>query len=55
MAILKVLLYFKQKTQRIVYDDQDGIMTTEIENTFLRKCDVLMLRNGGARVNVSIR
>lgn len=37
MAILKVLLYFKQKTQRIVYDDQDGIMTTEIENTFFAK------------------
>lgn len=54
MAKLKVLLYSRQKTRRIVYDDQDGIMTTEIENTFLRKCDVLMLRNGGARVNVSI-
>lgn len=55
MARLKVLLYSKQKTQRIVYDDQDGIMTTEIEKTFLRKRDVLMLRNGGARVKVSIR
>ena len=50
MARLKVLLYSKQKTQRIVYDDQDGIMTTEIEKTFLRKCDVLILRNGGARI-----
>lgn len=53
MARLKVLLYSKQKTQRIVYDDQDGIMTTEIEKTFLRKCEVLMLRNGGAKINVS--
>lgn len=53
MARLKVLLYSKQKTQRIVYDDHDGIMTTEIEKTFLRKCEVLMLRNGGARINVS--
>lgn len=53
MARLKVLLYSKQKTQRIVYDDQDGVMTTEIGQTFLRKCDVLFLRNGGARINVS--
>ena len=55
MARLKVLLYSKQKTQRIVYDDQDGVMTTEIGQTFLRKCDVLFLRNGGARINVSER
>ena len=50
MARLKVLLYSKQKTQRIVYDDQDGVMTTEIGQTFLRKCDVLFLRNGGAKI-----
>lgn len=53
MAKLSVLLYSKSKTQRILYCDQDGMMTTEIEHSFLRECDVLFLRNGGAKINVS--
>lgn len=40
MATLNILLYSTQRTQRLRYEDSDGIMTTEIENTFLRcNCD----------------
>lgn len=51
--ILNVLLYSKQRSQRIIYEDIDGIMTSEIEQTFRRKCDVVSLRTGGARIRAS--
>lgn len=53
MAGLSVLLYSNSKKQRILYSDDDGVMTTEIEQTFMRQCDVLSLRHTGARINVS--
>ena len=51
--ILSILLYSKQKNERIIYKDMDGIMTSEIELTFLRKCDVMCLRAGGAKIRAS--
>lgn len=53
MAILKVILYSTQKSLRILYTDTDGIMTSDIENVYCCKCEVLSLRLGGARIKVS--
>ena len=48
-----MLLYSKSKKQRILFSDNDSVMTTEIEQTFMSHCDVLSLRHTGARINVS--
>lgn len=53
MTELRVLLYSKSKKQRILFSDNDSVMTTEIEQTFMSHCDVLSLRHTGARINVS--
>jgi len=50
---LYVLLYSYKKSVRIIYTDTDGVMTNEIEHTFIRKCDVVSLRTGGARIRAS--
>lgn len=53
MTELRMLLYSKSKKQRILFSDNDSVMTTEIEQTFMNHCDVLSLRHTGARINVS--
>ena len=53
MTELRMLLYSKSKKQRILFSDNDSVMTTEIEQTFMKHCDVLSLRHTGARINVS--
>ena len=53
MSILKVILYSTQRSQRILYKDIDGVMTSEIDRTYCRKCEVLSIRPGGARIKVS--
>ena len=52
MATLNVILYSAEKSKRIAYSDEDGIMTSEIEQTLLRECDVKELPHGGARIEV---
>lgn len=53
MTEFRMLLYSKSKKQRILFSDNDSVMTTEIEQTFMNHCDVLSLRHTGARINVS--
>lgn len=52
MPQLRILLYSRCKTQRIAFSDAGGVMAAEIEHTFTRECKVLMLRQGGARIEV---
>lgn len=52
MAKLKIILYSVQDTKRIVYEDADGFMTTEIEETYLRRCKVKNYMSGGAKIEV---
>lgn len=53
MSTLKIILYSSKKSQRIVYQDNDGIMTSEIEETFLRRCEVVHCNSAWARIIVS--
>lgn len=53
MFELKILLYSSQRSQRIVYQDNDGVMISEIEQVFLRKCEVDFCATTWARVVVS--
>ena len=53
MAILKIILYSTQKSQRIVYQDADGVMTSEIENTYFSACEVEHRNSAWARIIVS--
>lgn len=53
MSKLKILLYSICCTKRIAYEDADGVMNDEIENTYLRRCHVDTLMNGGAKIEVS--
>lgn len=52
MAQLKVILYSKLQTKRIIYSDNDGVMTSEIGKTLMSQCKVLGLRHTGARIEV---
>lgn len=52
MSKLNVLLYSTRSSQRIVFADTDGVMTAEIEHTFLRQCKIGNYMTGGARVMV---
>lgn len=52
MAQLNVILYSKLQTKRIIYSDNDGVMTSEIEETLMSQCKVLGLRHTGARIEV---
>lgn len=52
MAQLKVILYSKLQTKRIIYNDNDGVMTSEIENALMSQCKVWDLRHTGARIEV---
>lgn len=52
MSQLIVLLYSTQQSQRIKYTDSDGLMTAEIHQTYLRKCQVLGYRPDGVRILV---
>lgn len=40
MSILKVILYSPINNQRIIYKDTNGIMTTDIEDTYFHRCHV---------------
>jgi hypothetical protein len=51
--ILNVILYSKQKSQRISFNNIDEVVADEIEHTFLRECDVVNFRSGGARILAS--
>ena len=53
MPVLKVILYSSQRSQRIIYQDSDGILTFEIEHTFLHSCEVEHMNTSWARVIVS--
>lgn len=53
MSKLKIILYSSQKSQRIIYQDNDGIMTSEIEQTYLRKCEIEHCNTAWARIIVS--
>lgn len=53
MSELKIILYSSQKSQRIIYQDNDGIMTSEIEQTYLRKCEIEHCNTAWARIIVS--
>lgn len=53
MSRLKIILYSTQKSQRIIYQDNDGIMTSEIEQTYLRKCEIEHCNTAWARIIVS--
>lgn len=53
MPELKIILYSARRTQHIVYQDNDGIMTSEIEKTFFRKCEVEHRNTAWARIIVS--
>lgn len=53
MSKLKIILYSTQKSQRIIYLDIDGIMTSEIEQTYLRKCEIEHCNTAWARIIVS--
>ena len=50
---LNVILYSKQKSERISFNNIDKFVADEIEHTFLRKCDVVTFRSGGARILAS--
>ena len=52
MAVLTILLYSTLGTKQLVYEDADGVMTNEIEQTCLRKCSVGSFMAGGARIIV---
>lgn len=52
MPSVRILLYSKDKTQRILFSDADDVMATEIEYTFTRMCKTRMLRTGGAQIEV---
>ncbi len=53
MSTLRVILYSKQRTQRILYVDADGVMTSDIERTYRSECDVESCRPGGVRIRVN--
>lgn len=50
---LNVILYSKQKFERIIFENIDEYVANEIEHTYLRKCDVVIFRSGGARILAS--
>ena len=53
MSTLKIILYSSKKSQRVVYQDSDGIMTSEIEETFLKRCEVVHCNSAWARIIAS--
>ena len=40
MSSINILLYSVKGTLRLSYNDSDGKMTTEIERTFMRRCNI---------------
>lgn len=52
MSILKVILYSPINNQRIIYKDTNGIMTTDIEDTYFHRCHVRNFMPGGCRIEV---
>ncbi|NPD80678.1 hypothetical protein HPS57_01595 [Prevotella sp. PINT] len=53
MAILRIILYSTQKSQRILYQDADGVMTSEIEKAYFTGCEVEHRNSAWARILVS--
>ena len=52
MSILKVILYSPINNQRIIYKDTNGVMTTDIEDTYFHRCHVRNFMPGGCRIEV---
>lgn len=52
MTKIKILLYSLQETKRIIYEDSDGAMIADIEETYLRRCKVENCMGGGAKIEV---
>ena len=52
MTKIKILLYSSQDTKRIIYEDSDGAMIADIEETYLRRCKVKNYMCGGAKIEV---
>ena len=52
MTKIKILLYSRQDTKRIIYEDSDGVMIADIVKTYLRRCKVKNYMCGGAKIEV---
>ncbi len=52
MSSIIILLYSVNDTQRLSYNDNDGIMTTEIEHTFMRRCKIKHMNSAWAFIEV---
>lgn len=52
MTKLKILLYSRLDTRRIIYEDSDGVMIADIERTYLQGCKVEYCMCGGAKIEV---
>lgn len=52
MTKIKILLYSRHDTKRIIYEDSDGAMIADIEETYLRRCKVKNYMCGGAKIEV---
>jgi hypothetical protein len=50
MADLRVLLYTTKGSYSRCFHDEDGVMTSEIEDTFIDKCDIEIYPKGGSRL-----
>lgn len=53
MNTIRVILYSKEKKERIVFQDISDTLVLEIEQTYCHKCDVEQLLLGGARILVN--
>lgn len=55
MATIKVILYSKENSKRIVFRDVTEVLASEIEQTYYHNCEVKQFRTGGTRVLVNER
>ena len=55
MATIKVILYSKENSKRIVFRDATEVLASEIEQTYYHNCDVEQFLSGGARILVNER
>lgn len=52
MTKINILLYSRQDTKRIIYEDSDGAMIADIVKTYMRRCKVKTYMCGGAMIEV---
>lgn len=52
MSSINILLYSVKGTLRLSYNDSDGKMTTEIERTFMRRCNIKHMNSAWAFIEV---